>query len=79
VVWGFPGAGGGFGDDGVLRAALLPVVFFGTLGGPPSEREQAVRTVFREAGFTIRETTDFGAGCRSTSSRTRACTRRACD
>jgi 2-dehydropantoate 2-reductase len=59
VAWGFPGAGGGFGDDGVLRAALLPVVFFGTLGGPPSERERAVRAVFREAGFTLRETTDF--------------------
>ena len=59
VAWGFPGAGGGFGDDGVLRAALLPVVFFGTLGGPPSERAQAVRAVFRRAGFTLRETTDF--------------------
>lgn len=59
VVWGFPGAGGGFGDDGVLRAALLPVVFLGTLGEPPSERARAVRTVFRQAGFRIRETTDF--------------------
>jgi 2-dehydropantoate 2-reductase len=59
VAWGFPGAGGGFGDDGVLRAALLPVVFFGTLAGAPSERARAVRTVFRQAGFRIRETTDF--------------------
>ena len=59
VAWGFPGAGGGFGADGVLRAALLPVVFFGTLGGPPTERAHAVRTAFREAGFKIRETTDF--------------------
>ncbi|GAB2579808.1 2-dehydropantoate 2-reductase N-terminal domain-containing protein [Microlunatus antarcticus] len=59
VVWGFPGAGGGFGEDGVLRAALLPVVFFGTLGGPPSERGRAVRAVFRKAGFRISETTDF--------------------
>ncbi|MBP2419157.1 ketopantoate reductase family protein [Microlunatus capsulatus] len=58
VAWGFPGAGGGFGDDGVLRAALLPVLFFGTLGGPPTERERAVRAVFRGAGFRIRETTD---------------------
>jgi 2-dehydropantoate 2-reductase len=59
VAWGFPGAGGGFGDDGVLRAALLPMVFFGTLGGPPTERAEAVRTVFRRAGFKIRENTDF--------------------
>ncbi len=59
VAWGFPGAGGGFADDGVLRAALLPVVFFGTLGAAPTDRAHAVRTVFREAGFRIRETTDF--------------------
>lgn len=59
VAWGFPGAGGGFGDDGVLRAALLSRVFFGTLGQPPTEREQAVRTVFRQAGFTIQENSDF--------------------
>jgi 2-dehydropantoate 2-reductase len=59
VAWGFPGAGGGFGEDGVLRAALLPVVFFGTLDEPPSERALAVRAVFRQAGFRISETTDF--------------------
>ncbi|MFI5957637.1 ketopantoate reductase family protein [Cryptosporangium sp. NPDC051539] len=59
VAWGFPGAGGGFGDDGVLRAALLPLVFFGTLDRPPTEREQAVREVFRGAGFRIGENSDF--------------------
>jgi 2-dehydropantoate 2-reductase len=59
VAWGFPGAGGGFGDDGVLRATLLPIVFFGTLGGPPTGREQAVRTAFRRAGFRLRENADF--------------------
>ncbi|WP_328343645.1 ketopantoate reductase family protein [Micromonospora sp. NBC_00421] len=59
VAWGFPGAGGGFGDDGVLRAALLPVVFLGTLDRPPTPREQAVRQVFRGAGFRIRENSDF--------------------
>ena len=59
VAWGFPGAGGGFGDDGVLRAVLLPVVFFGTLGGPPTGRGRAVRSAFRRAGFRIRENADF--------------------
>ncbi|MEU7957704.1 ketopantoate reductase family protein [Micromonospora humida] len=59
VAWGFPGAGGGFGDDGVLRASLLPVVFLGTLDRPPTEREQAVRQVFRTAGFRVRENADF--------------------
>ncbi|UQU66544.1 ketopantoate reductase [Couchioplanes caeruleus] len=59
VAWGFPGAGGGFGDDGVLRAALLPLVYFGTLDGPPTERQQAVRAAFRQAGFKLRESADF--------------------
>lgn len=60
VVWGFPGAGGGFGDDGVLRGALLPVVFFGTMDGrAPTEREQMVRAAFRGARFTIQEDSDF--------------------
>jgi 2-dehydropantoate 2-reductase len=59
VAWGFPGAGGGFGDDGVLRGALLPMVFFGTLDKPPTERERAVREVFHQAGFKLREQADF--------------------
>ncbi|MDI5937765.1 MULTISPECIES: ketopantoate reductase family protein [Micromonospora] len=59
VAWGFPGAGGGFGDDGVLRAALLPTVFLGTLDRPPTAREQAVRGLFRAAGLRVRENSDF--------------------
>ena len=59
LAWGFPGAGGGFGEDGVLRGTLLPSVVFGTLGKPPAERERAVRQAFREAGFRPREQPDF--------------------
>ncbi len=59
VAWGFPQAGGGFGDDGVLRGVLLPSVFFGTLDRPPAERELAVRQAFREAGLRIKERPDF--------------------
>ncbi len=59
VAWGFPLAGGGFGEDGVLRGTLLPGVVFGTLDGPPTERERATRRVFREAGFRVREKRDF--------------------
>jgi 2-dehydropantoate 2-reductase len=59
VAWGFPQAGGGFGEDGVLRGALLPSVVFGTLGRPPNERERAVRRTFREARFRIQEHPDF--------------------
>jgi 2-dehydropantoate 2-reductase len=59
VAWGFPQAGGAFGEDGVLRGAILPGVVFGTLGQPPTERERAVRQVFREAGFRLQERPDF--------------------
>jgi 2-dehydropantoate 2-reductase len=59
AAWGFPGAGGGFGEDGVLRGTLLPPVVFGTFGQPPAERERAVRQAFREAGFRLREQPDF--------------------
>ncbi|MET8146084.1 2-dehydropantoate 2-reductase N-terminal domain-containing protein [Sphaerisporangium sp. NPDC005288] len=59
VAWGFPQAGGGFGEDGVLRAALLPAVIFGTLGQPLTDRERAVRQAFREAGLRLREQPDF--------------------
>jgi 2-dehydropantoate 2-reductase len=59
IAWGFPGAGGGFDEDGVLRAAILPSVTFGTFGQPPTDRERAVREAFRGAGFRLQEQPDF--------------------
>lgn len=59
VAWGFPGGGGGFGEDGTLLAAMLPFVVFGTVDNPPTERERVVRATFREAGFRLREQRDF--------------------
>jgi 2-dehydropantoate 2-reductase len=59
VAWGFPMAGGGFGEDGVLNGALMPQVVFGALGQPLTDRERAVRQAFREAGLRIREQPDF--------------------
>lgn len=59
VAWGFPQAGGGFGEDGVLRGSLLPTVVFGTFGQPPTDRERAVRQTFRAAGFRPQEQPDF--------------------
>ncbi|MEV6715982.1 2-dehydropantoate 2-reductase N-terminal domain-containing protein [Lentzea sp. NPDC051208] len=58
VAWGFPQAGGGFGEDGVLRGALLPSVLFGTVG-QETERGRVVRQVFRGAGLRIKEVPDF--------------------
>ncbi|RKS08519.1 ketopantoate reductase [Nocardiopsis sp. Huas11] len=59
IAWGFPQAGGGFSEDGVLNGALLSSVVFGTLGRPPTDRERAVRQAFREAGLRIKERPDF--------------------
>jgi len=59
VAWGAPLGGGGFGADGVLRGMLLRRVVFGTLDGPPTDRERAVRRAFGEAGLRITEQPDF--------------------
>jgi len=59
LAWGFPGAGGGFGEDGVLRGALSGKVTFGTFLTAPNTREMDVRGVFEKAGFAIVEQPDF--------------------
>ncbi|MFC0643820.1 ketopantoate reductase family protein [Cellulomonas phragmiteti] len=59
LVLGFPQAGGGFGEDGVLSAALLPAVVIGTTAGGPSRREQEVIAAFRQAGLSIRQEGDM--------------------
>lgn len=59
VVFGFPMAGGGFAEDGVLRGALFRSVIVGKAGISPSQRELSVQTAFRQAGFTVREEPDM--------------------
>jgi 2-dehydropantoate 2-reductase len=59
VAWGFPQSGGGFGENGGLRAAILPSVILGTFGTPPTERERTVRRLFRDAGFRVLEQPDL--------------------
>jgi len=56
LVWGFPGAGGGVADDGVMRAGLLPTVI---LGQPATERQRAVRDLLRGAGLRVTEQPDM--------------------
>ena len=60
VVWGFPAAGGGFNNQGVLRGGLMKMVFFGTLGNPLTDRDRAVRKLFTSAGFKVSEQKNFG-------------------
>ena len=59
LVWGFPMAGGGFSQAGLLRGALFKNVHFGTFSADPTERELSVRSTFQEAGFKIVEHRDF--------------------
>jgi len=61
VVWGFPGAGGGFAPAGTLRGGMLKQVFFGTLNTDRTPRDEAVRSLFRSAGFSVSEQKDFRA------------------
>lgn len=61
VVWGFPGAGGGFDDTGTLKGGFTRFVFFGTLGTEQTERDKAVRELFRRAGFSISGSRDFAS------------------
>lgn len=59
VVFGFPFAGGGFTNDGVLHGGLLRSVIIGTAGTSPSRRELAVRGAFRQAGLAVRAENDM--------------------
>jgi 2-dehydropantoate 2-reductase len=60
VSWGFPVAGGGFNDAGVLRGGLLKTVFLGTLDNKLTDRDRVVRELFRSAGFAVSEQKNFG-------------------
>lgn len=59
LAWGFPLAGGGFDANGVLNGAILPDVHFGTFGTKPTNRERAVRELFAQTGFKIKDHADF--------------------
>lgn len=59
MAWGFPAAGGGFRSDASLRGAIFGQVQFGTFGTDPTPRELAVRAVFKDAGFAIKEHRNF--------------------
>lgn len=52
LVYGFPGAGGGF-EGNTLYGGLYKMVWFGTFETAPTQRDLAVRKLFVEAGFKI--------------------------
>jgi len=59
VVFGFPQAGGGFRDGGVLWGAMMPSIIIGTTDVSPSQQEQAAITAFRQAGVAVRQEKDM--------------------
>ncbi|UFS59536.1 ketopantoate reductase family protein [Subtercola endophyticus] len=59
LVFGFPQAGGGFRQDGVLSGALLPSVIIGMTAASLTQREQAVIMAFRHAGLAVRQEEDM--------------------
>lgn len=59
LVWGFPMAGGGFDNKGVLNGTLWGSITIGTFGTEPSERAVAVMDLFKSAGFKSKVIKDF--------------------
>lgn len=59
VVFGFPQAGGGFDDHGVLHGALFHSMIVGGEEAPHSIAQSTVRSAFRHAGFSIRNEPDI--------------------
>lgn len=52
LVYGFPGAGGGF-EGNTLYGGLYKTVQFGTFESKPTKRDLEIRKLFVEAGFKI--------------------------
>ena len=52
IVYGFPGAGGGF-EGNTLYGGLYKTVQFGTLESEPTKRDIEVRKLFAQAGFKV--------------------------
>lgn len=54
VVWGFPGAGGGFGDSRSLNAGFMKTVYLETpITAASADRHESVAQLFRKAGFSL--------------------------
>jgi 2-dehydropantoate 2-reductase len=59
LVWGFPKAGGGFNDKGVLNGSIFGSIIIGTFGTEPTGRAVAVIGLFKSAGFKSKLIKDF--------------------
>jgi 2-dehydropantoate 2-reductase len=59
VVWGFPGAGGGFQPDGRLQSVLQRTVTFAAPSERNDARHLAMRRMFSDAGLRLRQQPDL--------------------
>lgn len=59
LVWGFPQAGGGFDNKGVLNGTILGSITIGTFGTDPTERAVAVMDLFNSASIKSKVNKDF--------------------
>jgi 2-dehydropantoate 2-reductase len=59
LVWGFPQAGGGFDNKGVLNGTIMASITLGTFGTELSERAVAVIKLFKSAGIKSKVIKDF--------------------
>jgi len=59
VVFGFPQAGGGFDENGVLRGALLGSVILGASNTSATKPHRVARAAFVQAGIGVREEEDM--------------------
>jgi 2-dehydropantoate 2-reductase len=60
IVWAFPGGGGGFDKDDILKGGFMKIVFIGHIGNVADpERYKSVYSLFQNAGFEITEEKDF--------------------
>ncbi|WP_070001124.1 ketopantoate reductase family protein [Cellulosilyticum sp. I15G10I2] len=60
VVWGFPGAGGGYSSAGTLNGGFMKMIYMGFVGDTSvTKRYQNVRILFEKAGFSIAQRKDF--------------------
>lgn len=61
IVFGFPMAGGGFDEKGVLNGSLMGSITIGTLGTAITERTKEVIALFRSANIKAKINKDFRA------------------
>jgi len=60
LVWGFPGAGGGYTSFDTLKGGFMKSIFMGFVGDTTATlRYKNVRTLFEKANFSISEKKDF--------------------